>query len=384
MGMANNTSQSFDFAGLSVSVSGDDEYAEKLREYFRRSADNANGAPADLAITVCEDKESLTFEKRYASLSEGIVFNEASCLIKRGRLQYRVDNLFGGGPTALTMFWNAKESARDRLRRTYHTSIGTCVEERTDEDVFIGAVTNYSLLWYVCAITLMKHDRVFVHSGMMTDGQNGILLSGTGGCGKTSTMMELLSRPGWKYLAEDFGVAGSNGVLWSAPKHACVYHTDALHGNDHIAHALAGLPSAEMRSWKRSVRAGNNPRHHFASQELFGADGVAKSAPLTKAAFLSRCYDVEQVTSVSASPEELGQRICAASFRELKELYEILCNIRAVADEDCRSAYPSLDDLQQKYLRILVPALERAECSVLLVPPHAKPADIAEAVAPTR
>ena len=77
------------------------------------------------------------------------------------------------------------------------------------------------------------------------------------------------------------------------------------------------------------------------------------------------------------SLEELADRIRFASFRELKELYELLTNIRAVSGTFYADSYPAVSELEDRYKAILMRGLEKANRIHLHLPLGVDPKDTA-------
>jgi hypothetical protein len=215
---------------------------------------------------------------------------------------------------------------------------------------------------------------------MLARDNKGIVLSGTGGCGKTSTMMELISNgSGYHYISEDFGIICSEGRIYDMQKKAAIYSTDVKWGNPILVNAVNSMPHSQKCEWSLKKRFGKIPVHHFSPRELF-KDNIVSSAQLEKVFYLSRVMNDGNVSVISSDYKEIAERIKTASFRELKELYEILCNIRAVGGRDYWTSYPSIQDLEQWYLSILEPILEKVPCYELKLPYNAKPQDTVEQI----
>ena len=73
--------------------------------------------------------------------------------------------------------------------------------------------------------------------------------------------------------------------------------------------------------------------------------------------------------------DHIAERAKTASFRELKELYEILSNIRAVGGVEYYNDYPSVFELENQYTEIMYNAFKDVECYELLVPLRVNPKD---------
>ena len=86
----------------------------------------------------------------------------------------------------------------------------------------------------------------------------------------------------------------------------------------------------------------------------------------------------EDLVVKTADKDDIAERITTASFREIRELYEILANIRAVAETECRSHYPTMQELHDQCFDIIRSGLKDAICIELRVPRGIEPKALAE------
>ena len=97
---------------------------------------------------------------------------------------------------------------------------------------------------------LLKKNFSFIHGSSFQKDQNGFLLTGTGGSGKTSIGMELLKQKEIKYLSEDFAIIGSDGNSYYNPKSISLYRTDMSKGDSITGQAIENLSPELKRKWK--------------------------------------------------------------------------------------------------------------------------------------
>ncbi len=361
-------------ADIMIAIEGDNKNADALRQYFRNEEVCGQGRTEKFLIKVDEELKETDFVPEYYSLSGTIAFNEKEYRVRKKNYVYRVKNLFSEEKTVLSINWLGKRAPVGwLLNHMKPKSIGVYREA----DIFENSVMNYEVFWYIFAMELMKHDKVFVHSGIVSCGEEAIVIAGTGGCGKTSTLLQLLDMPGFKYIAEDFGIIGGNGKTYFMPKKAAIYESDAKWENRYVVHALEKMKTTWKFYWNIFKLIGTNPRHRFNPYELLGDVKINKEANVRKVVYMAR-KESDRVNQYEIKPVEAIEKIMDASFRELPALYEILCNIRAVGDEKIREEYPSLDQIRNRYRVILSKAFQDGlQTGLLEVPFRADPAQIA-------
>jgi len=364
---------------LCFSVEGSGKYYDAFADYFSDALrSEVKDSDCMLKIHLLGQKEKMKINERFYAVSTSIAFNKDTYRINNSpNYTYAVKSLFQfDRPTEV---W-VKPKKGSKSERFFSVPPFRLLFSHHDKyNVFVKRIANYSCLWYIFAITLMKLDSVFIHSGMVGKDDGGIILTGTGGCGKTSTMAELISGHGWKYVAEDFGILAGDGRLRLMQKKASVHGSDIKWGDPYLNRAVKGLGPVKKFEWKMKKLLGRNPSNLFKPSEIFGED-IRDGAPLTTVAFLSRVRGINEPEMKRISVSEIAERMRFASFRELKELYEILTNIRAVSGDTYADAYPKVSELEDRYISILKRALEGANLLHLNLPLGVDPKDTARLI----
>lgn len=362
----------YQVANLFFTISGNGGYYNALTEYFsdKEIEDSQTRSMLDIIVS---DNEDEGYSPDYFSLAGSVSFNKTSFRVKKKRFSYIVSDLFDVEKTTRVVLIPKKFS---KLFQGAMALGGGVVGEHSKYGVFTHDVANYSCLWYIFAMTLMKYDQLFIHCGMMSKeaDNEGIILTGTGGCGKTSIMMELITNSGYRYMAEDFGIVDKSGDLYDMQKKAAIYQTDVKWGNRYLKKAVSNLPFTQRLEWGLKKAAHRNPVHFFKPIEIFGNE-VQNHSKLKKIFYLKRAQKGTEIQCRTLTSEQVAERAKTASFRELKELYEILGNIRAVGGDKYYDSYPSLFTIERKYKEILLSSLNGVDCKELEVPLNVKPKD---------
>ena len=357
-------------ADIIIAIEGSNKYAAALRKYFLNEEIYEGKCTEQFLIRVNEPINDLDFKPEYYSLSGQIAFNDSEYRVRKNNYIYTVKNLFDQNKmTVLNINWTRKATVRHYLTSHMRArSIGVY----SNADMFVDFIMNYEVFWYIFAMVLMKYHKVFVHSGIVTYKDEAIVIAGTGGCGKTSTLLQFLETPECKYISEDFGIIGDNGNVYFTPKKAAIYQSDAKYKNKNVLKALNKMTFVEKSSWNIFKLMGKNPRHRFDPYEFFDADRISKAAKVGQVIYMAR-KDCNRINKCEIAVKEITEKISYASFRELRELHEILCNIRAVGDGRIREVYPSLEQIQSEYKAILQKSLKNQKVGLLEVPLKVSP-----------
>lgn len=369
----------YKLAGVPTSITGQNKFAKKLQEYFRE-AEMELLEPVSIIINVCDSTKEMAFDEgpRFYAEGKGLQVNDVGFIAHAGRLQYRVDNLFvENEPVRVWLYYNERHGWR-RVAKTFLTNINPYMIGREgEEERFIVDTLDYNALWWILALALLKYERAFVHSGMATKKGMGVACVGTGGCGKTSAVSEML-KEGWKYIAEDFGVICADGSIWQIPKRGAISAEDVSYGSELLVTLIDQLPMWEKVRWNYYTKKGANPIVAPPLEKIYGKN-IAKSAKLWKLVCVVRSSN-EMLMEKKVSVDEMAVHIMGASFRVIREMYNVLHNIHAVADETCRENFPLMLEIENRYCDIIRRALTNVEYSVLEVPLKVNPKLIKECV----
>lgn len=362
-------------SGVNISIQGEGKYAEAFQKYFMTEEVSEVQKPISLAVIVVDNPKEVEVSASFFSLSGKISFNHSEYCVKKNNFIYSVSNLFSDTDTAvLKLCYTARKTLKNKVG-TFLLPNHIGINNSGDE--FVDSIMNYEVFWYIFAVILMRQDKIFVHSSMIERNGNALVLAGTGGCGKTSTLLKLMEQKGYKYLGEDFGVLGCDGIAYYTPKKMAIYQSDAKYGNPDVMKALNELPVRERLQWKFLIALGKNPRYRFTPQQLFGDSRIERQGEIRTIVYMSRVSG-KNVFRASADQSELCTKIRHATFRELKELAEILNNIRAVGDKSVRKFYPELSQIECQYEHLLKKILSNKTTGMLNVPLKVSPDEIAE------
>jgi hypothetical protein len=252
---------------------------------------------------------------------------------------------------------------RARLRRALLASA-----EDPKSGIFIpNAAASYSLLWYVITLSLARKSATFVHGAAFEQNGKAVLLAGSGGCGKTSTLLLALKQPNTRYLAEDFATLSTDGDVYYTPKTVTLYRSDV----EASSLQNPGVNSSSFRRFAFLTRD-KNPKLKVSPNALVGSS-LGTRCPLGLACMLVRT-DASNFSLNPISVDELSWRIAQASMRELKPLAEILQMLSANAPHDY--GFPSATDLEKRMLDTYHAVFSKADARLLVIPHKQPPSEL--------
>lgn len=371
--MKNETVRYYDISGVGISVRGQGKYADAFMSYFKPQEVPILKNEPLLEVFFEDTPDRVSIPVSYYSLSGKIAFNEEEFFVKKKDFLYSVSNLFQPEKTVILKLCCTRRTSLKNwvLNLAHSNNVGVT----RSEDKFVDSIMNYEVFWYIFAILLMRQKKVFVHSGIVDNDGKAIVIGGTGGCGKTSTLLAFLQNKRFKYVAEDFGIMGSNGITYYTPKKIAIYQSDAKYKNPDVVSALKRINLKHQLLWNFFRVLGMNPRFRFTPEQLFNNERIIKESEIDCIIYMSRVSEGD-ISKVNVSDIELCTKLRYASFRELKELSEILSNIRAVGDINIRNAYPDISELGEEYEKILLNIIGEHRICWLKVPLKIEPQKI--------
>ena len=227
----------------------------------------------------------------------------------------------------------------------------------------------------------VRGGAAMVHAATVEHEGHGVLLAGTGGAGKTSTVAKLVqggdTRPmgdDWAFLAGDGRLLGFAKPLLVRPHHRGLYPHLFKPGTKKkpmIPPALAGpmgrLATAVHPTIVRYPRAARvlrrwSPEHLMVGlQDAFPQTPVATEAPLAAAIFVER-VEQELVTAEQVDASWMAARLLGNFHDELPRFSKVLL------DKLCATGLDAQHELFGEKERLLAEGLDRASCTLLRVP----------------
>jgi hypothetical protein len=288
---------------------------------------------------------------------------------------YHTHNPFSKGPIVTTIKVKQPGVVHSILRAL---KMASSVEYGSLSCFLRGELASYSYLWTLITLGLLKKKAAFIHSGVLCRNGQALVLSGTGGCGKTSTVLNLLQESGVDYLAEDFGIVSADGFAYPSTKTVSLYHSDVIRSGG------TGMSAVSKLSWSQRIRwevltklLKRNPIIKVSPAHLIEKPVAPSPVPIGFGVYLSR-QAVDKVSVHEISHSEFSRRSAMASIRELKGLSEVLKLIQANSPLDYE--FFSDEILAGKIEDIYLQAFSDKPVYLMAIPYQAGPKAVVDAL----
>lgn len=364
----------FKFGPLIVSMEGSKKLISEVAKDFEPYT-STEPVKADLVIQVLD-------EARFSGVDYYIgkgrnAFGAGSIFIdKSPYFSYSISGLFD--PNAQTVFAVVLKRP-SFVRRLIDALKGLVGVEFGDAfKVLRMSISNYSLLWSIVAITLLKKDVAFIHAGAVSNNSVVTLLAGTGGGGKTSATMGFIENYGQSFVSEDFGMLGGDGSVYFSPKSITFYESDLQWGGKISERVKGGFRGFYKFKWSFLVRVlGRNPMAKISPFSLFSMESKQGGIKLSKAVYLRRA-NAECITLENISADDFAERASWASLREMMPFLEILCRVQA--NMQGSDLFLSPESIRLRMKSIFFAGLNGVDVRLVSAPLKCQPAEICKAI----
>lgn len=224
---------------------------------------------------------------------------------------------------------------------------------------------------------LLEKDASFVHAGAVAtpDGQ-GVLLMGTGGVGKTTTVLDLVRTGRWRYLGDDLVVVSPDG-LSRHPKHLQLYAYNSVLVPGVQERLLAPRSRIDRIMWHARLRAlgPRQVRRRTSASAFFGQEAVAERAQLAAAVKLTTALGASSVRVEPADREGLARQAASVICDEFWDFTRFLNSMATMTPN-----VATLGDVQELVSSTIERSLPDEACFEVGVPPGTPGAAISEAL----
>ncbi|HHT9144144.1 MAG: hypothetical protein Q7J76_03260 [Candidatus Brocadiaceae bacterium] len=234
----------------------------------------------------------------------------------------------------------------------------------------------YNIFDFVMELKLLVNSSSFIHASSLEKDGKAILFVAAGGIGKTSIMMQMLKKEGWKYLADDLSIIDSNGRVYFNPKYIQIYPYNIKNDFELYNLLIKGRGALDRLHWSyRKLRYGEaSVRRRVDPRVFFGPGKVSSSAQVAKVINLVR-------TNVNDFEiDGIGHDVISNMAAEILSLeispffkYSCLCN-----GGGSDSPFPKIEEIKERAIRRFQEIFNNVPRYQLKIPLKASPSDLFE------
>ncbi|WP_066354381.1 DEAD/DEAH box helicase family protein [Aliarcobacter skirrowii] len=352
-----------EIAGVKIKIENTNELSNTIAHDLDAKVLNTTEVSFDLILRFNTDNFS-EYKPTVYSAKGSMNFNKNEFFVGYlSGIKYKVKNLFNESPTELDIEVNNK-NIKTLLRQLYNLDFS---------NRYKNIILSYSLFWYILHIVLLKQQKAFLHAGVFSKGNKISVITGTGGCGKTSTLFKLLEEENSYYIAEDFGILNNEAETFYNPKPVSIYASDMEFGQTILKNYHQKFTSTEKILWDaKSKFLNKNPMIKALPQKVM--DGkIKESGKIDNILYFVRNNSLE-LSIDNIETDNLAERVLDASMRELKTLNELVLLMRANAPQDYN--IPSFEEIRQKTKEVYKKAFENTNNKIVYIPYKTKPDEL--------
>lgn len=366
----------YEVAEIKCAIEGNDDVANAIRAYFKGFLSTAI-KEEDIQFKIIVNAEDRSvFIPSFFSLSSKYSFNNNYYSCVTSEFSYTVKDLFCDELPTVVWIWTERVNWMKKMKNFFsiHYIGVSSIYERMAHKV----LDDFKSLMYIFAITAMKCNKVMIHASIFSHNDRAVIFTGTSGSGKTSALIKLLENKQIGYIADDVGIIGNKNV-YRIFKKVRIDGVDVQYKNPSplFVNASKRMDKWNLLKWNLLNRLGCSPICGFPADSIFS--NVVDSSGISCIVYMTRILQ-KKIISIDIDIELMVEKMKDAMFRELRELCDVLYNIRSAGDENIRKKYPSMNELEQKYMVILRRAIEGEKLKLMYVPQKASPETIVKVI----
>ena len=195
----------------------------------------------------------------------------------------------------------------------------------------------------------------------------GILVTGTGGVGKTSLMLSLVQHHGWQFISDDISFVGSDGTLWINGAYPKIYAYNVDENDPLWSTLMRGRSLIDRMQWNVKRYAGRSRVRRRLDPRALGSNDVAQRVRLDTVYVICR----RQVDKIRL--ERLpAEKTVDLSLSLLQPEYGVIVNhlhwhefnLKALGKPSCITLGSVLSNMRN----VLLNAYRMADCFLMSVP----------------
>ncbi len=234
----------------------------------------------------------------------------------------------------------------------------------------------YNIFDFIIETKLLVNNSSFIHASSIENQGKAILFVAAGGVGKTSIMMQMLKKEGWKYLADDLSIVGSNGRVYFNPKYIQIYPYNIKNDFELYNLLIKGRGALDRLHWSyRKLRYGEaSVRRRVDPRVFFGPGKVSSSAQVAKVINLVRT-NVNDFEIDGIGPDVISNMAAEILSLEISPFFKYSCLCNGGGSD---SPFPKIEEIKERAIRRFQEIFNNVPRYQLKIPLKASPSDLFE------
>lgn len=238
----------------------------------------------------------------------------------------------------------------------------------------------YAIFDHLTQLAQMPLGQSYLHAGALERDGSAVALAAWGGVGKTSTVLSLVGRDGWRFLSDDLAAIDETAVMSRAPKRMQIYPYNVNGRPDLLRTLMRGRSLPDRLSWRyRQWRYGAKAvRRRVGPEQIFAPEHIADHGRVRMIVLLERA-DQRSFETTSIVPGDFARRAAATLDMELKPFDVIAA---AISTSDWPGHVPERHVVLDQSRAIFERAARNVEIRRVRVPAGAGPDDLSRYLQP--
>lgn len=162
-----------------------------------------------------------------------------------------------------------------------------------------------------------KYGRTLLHASSLTCNSETLLLTGSGGVGKTSTYIRLIYDHGCKFLSDDISLVGNDGIVLYYPRYIMLYAYNCEEDETLYQRMMRGRSVIDRLHWSihKQLRGNSIVRRRVPPSCLFNENKIERYGQLSVVIYL-----MKSISSTDFHLKEINAKELARKCRDIIEL----------------------------------------------------------------
>jgi hypothetical protein len=237
----------------------------------------------------------------------------------------------------------------------------------------------YSVFNMFSAISLVQSGKAcYLHASSFAKNGKGVAIVASGGAGKTTSLLKLVTEHGWSYLSDDLCLLDIDGNIWRTPLRMQIYAYNCINQPQLSSLLLDNRSFLDRLSWNMTLyrRGPERVRRRISAESYFGKSNVAVNASLKHVFFLERSH-IETYKVTTLSLNDLIRRVQLIMPDEVGPLISTSAALSLVS---CLNLLPTIGEFNDQIQTILTQALSGITPVLVQVPIHSGPDELMDII----